>query len=144
MAISDFERWEVEYGRIQNDTIVLLNTGYANFWPSRKDYLGTELRGEDGVRALHFPGLHPEAAAWLVRERQVKAVGIDTASIDHGQSTKFETHVALLSHNVPVFENLTNLQGLPDRGFNVIALPMKIAGGTGGPLRIIAVLPISR
>lgn len=143
-AISDFERWEVEYGRIQNDTIVLLNTGYAKFWPSRKDYLGTELRGEDGVRALHFPGLHPEAAAWLVRERHVKAVGIDTASIDYGQSTKFETHVALLSHNVPVFENLANLNDLPDRGFDVIALPMKIKNGTGGPLRIIAVLPTSR
>ncbi|HRI39891.1 MAG TPA: cyclase family protein, partial [Nitrospira sp.] len=78
---------------------------------------------------------------WLVRERHVKAVGIDTASIDYGQSTKFETHVALLSHDVPVFENLANLDDLPDRGFDVIALPMKIKGGTGGPLRIIAVLP---
>jgi kynurenine formamidase len=144
VANSDFEQWEAGHGRIPNGAIVLLNTGYAKFWPSRKDYLGTELRGEDGVRALHFPGLHPEAAAWLARERHVKAVGIDTASIDYGQSTKFETHVTLLSHNIPVFENLTNLQGLPDRGFNVIALPMKIAGGTGGPLRIIAVLPISR
>jgi kynurenine formamidase len=93
------------------------------------------------VWALHFPGVHPDAAAWLVRERQVKAVGIDTASIDYGQSTKFETHVELLSHNVPVFENLADLNGLPDKGFDVIALPMKIAGGTGGPLRIIAVMP---
>jgi kynurenine formamidase len=78
-----------------------------------------------------------------VRERRVKAVGIDTASIDYGQSTKFETHVALLSQNVPVFENLANLHDLPARGFDVIALPMKIAGGTGGPLRIIAVVPPS-
>jgi kynurenine formamidase len=87
--------------------------------------------------------LHPKAAAWLVRERQVKALGIDTASIDDGQSTKFETHVALLSQNVPVFENLSDLRVLPHRGFDVIALPMKIAGGTGGPLRVIAVLPPS-
>ncbi|HMS83331.1 MAG TPA: cyclase family protein [Nitrospira sp.] len=144
VAISDITRWEIEHGRIPNDSIVLLNTGYAKFWPSRKDYLGTELRGQEGARALHFPGLHPEAAAWLVRERHVKAVGIDTASIDYGQSTKFETHVALLSHNVSVFENLANLNDLPDRGFDVIALPMKIAGGTGGPLRIIAVPPTSR
>ena len=144
VIISDLEAWETQHGRIPDSVIVLLDTGFAKFWPSRKGYLGTVLRGQEGVQALHFPGLHAEAAAWLVRERQVKAVGIDTASIDHGQSTKFETHVALLSHNVPVFENLTNLQGLPDRGFNVIALPMKIAGGTGGPLRIIAVLPISR
>jgi kynurenine formamidase len=140
---ADFERWEAEHGRIQNDAIVLLDTGFARFWPERKDYLGTDLRGQEGVQALHFPGLHPEAAAWLVRERRVKAVGIDTASIDYGQSTKFETHVALLSQNVPVFENLSNLHDLPARGFDVIALPMKIVGGTGGPLRIIAVVPPS-
>jgi len=144
VAISDITGWEGAHGRIPNDSIVLLNTGYARFWPNRKDYLGTELRGEEGVRALHFPGLHPEAAAWLVRERQVKAVGIDTASIDYGQSAKFKSHVALLSDDVPVFENLANLHDLPDRGFDVIALPMKIAGGTGGPLRIIAVVPEPR
>ena len=143
VAISDFERWEAEHGRIPNGAIVLLNTGFTRFWPTRKDYLGTELRGQEGVRALRFPGLHPDAAAWLVRERQVKAVGIDTASIDYGQSTKFETHVALLSQSVPVFENLAELRNLPARGFDVIALPMKIAGGTGGPLRIIAVVPLS-
>lgn len=144
VAILDFKRWEAEHGRIQNDSIVLLDTGFASFWPSRKDYLGTELRGQEGGRALHFPGLDPETAVWLVRERQVKAVGIDTASIDYGQSMNFEAHVALLSANVPVFENLANLHDLPDRGFDVLALPMKIAGGTGGPLRIIAVIPPSR
>lgn len=143
-GIPDFERWEAEHGRIPNGSIVLLDTGYARFWPNRKDYLGTDLRGEEGVRELHFPGLHPEAAAWLVRERRVKAVGIDTASIDFGQSTTFEAHVALLSQNVPVFENLADLHDLPARGFDVIALPMKIAGGTGGPLRIVAVIPRSR
>lgn len=141
VTLEDFEQWEARHGRIQDRAIVLLDTGFAQFWPSRQDYLGTELRGQEGVRALHFPGLHPEAAVWLVRERQIKAVGIDTASIDFGQSTKFETHVALLSHNVPVFENLAGLRDLPVEGFYVIALPMKIAGGTGGPLRIIAVLP---
>jgi kynurenine formamidase len=144
VAVSDFERWEAEHGRIPNGAIVLLNTGFARFWPDRKSYLGTELRGQEGVRALQFPGLHPEAAAWLVDERQVKAVGIDTASIDYGQSTNFETHVALLSQNVLVFENLANLEDLPVRGFDIIALPMKIAGGTGGPLRIVAVVPSSR
>lgn len=144
VTISDLERWEAKHGRIPGQAIILLNTGYARFWPNRKDYLGTELRGEEGVSALHFPGLHPEAAAWLVHERRVKAVGIDTASIDYGQSTKFETHVAFLSQNVPVFENLAELQSLPNSGFDVIALPMKISGGTGGPLRIIAVVPLAR
>jgi kynurenine formamidase len=143
VTIQDIERWETIHGLIPTRAIVLVDTGYARYWPSRQQYLGTELRGVEGVSALHFPGLHPEAAAWLVRERQVKAVGIDTASIDYGQSAKFETHVTLLSQNVPVFENLSDLRNLPDQGFDVIALPMKIARGTSGPLRIIAVLPTS-
>lgn len=141
VTTQDFEQWEVAHGRIPNRAIVLVDTGFARLWPSRQEYLGTELRGPEGVRSLHFPGVHPEAAAWLVRERQIKAIGIDTASIDYGQSTRFETHVAFLSQNVPIFENLGDLGNLPDLGFEVIALPMKIAGGTGGPLRAIAVLP---
>jgi len=141
ILIQDLERWESRHGRIPARTVVLLDTGFGRLWPSRQQYLGTELRGAEGVQALHFPGLHPDAATWLVRERQVKAIGIDTASIDYGRSTRFETHVALLSQNVPVFENLADLSQLPERGFDVIALPMKIAGGTGGPLRIIAVIP---
>jgi kynurenine formamidase len=141
VTVRDVEQWEAMYGRIPDHSIVLVDTGFAGFWPNRKEYLGTELRGEEGVRALHFPGVHPDTAVWLVRERQVKAVGIDTASIDYGQSTTFGSHVALLSHNVPVFENLAGLHDLPEKGFDVIALPMKIAGGTGGPLRVIAVLP---
>ncbi|HMU54574.1 MAG TPA: cyclase family protein [Nitrospira sp.] len=144
VVIQDLERWESTHGRIPAHAIVLLDTGFGRLWPARQQYLGTELRGTAGVAALHFPGLHPDAATWLVRERQVKAVGIDTASIDYGRSTRFETHVALLSNNVPVFENLADLSRLPERGFDVIALPMKIAGGTGGPLRIIAVVPDSK
>ena len=143
ITIQDFERWESAHGRIPNRSIVLLDTGFARYWPSRQQYLGTKLRGPEGVRALHFPGLHPEAAVWLVRERQVKAVGIDTASIDYGRSSKFETHVALLTQSVPVFENLSDLRNLPHREFDVIALPMKIKGGTGGPLRVIALVPAS-
>jgi len=143
VTIQDLEQWEAAHGPIPPEAIVLLDTGFARYWPSRPHYLGTELRGSEAVRSLHFPGLHPEAAAWLVRERRMKAVGIDTASIDYGQSTAFETHVALLSRNVPVLENLADLRSLPHWGFHVIALPMKIAGGSGGPLRAIALLPSS-
>ena len=99
VTIQDFEQWEAEHGRIPIGAIVLVETGFARYWPSRQQYLGTELRGSEGVRALHFPGLHPSAANWLVEQRQIKAVGIDTASIDYGQSTTFDTHVALLSRN---------------------------------------------
>lgn len=87
---------------------------------------------------LHFPGLHPDAARWLVTERTVKAVGLDTPGIDYGQSELFESHVRRFEANVPAFENLARLDELPASGFVVVALPMKIRGGSGGPLRIIA------
>ena len=91
-------------------------------------------------QVVHFPGLDPKAAQWLVDNRDIHAIGIDTPSIDYGQSEYFESHVILLSENIPVFENLTNLGDLPARGFEIIALPMKIKDGSGGPLRIIALL----
>ena len=93
------------------------------------------------MKQLHFPGLHPDAARWLVANRQIKAVGIDTASIDYGQSTLYESHRVLYERNVPAFENLTNLDRLPARGAYIVALPMKIGGGSGAPLRAVAVLP---
>jgi kynurenine formamidase len=93
------------------------------------------------VAKLHFPGLHPDAARWLIANRRIRAVGIDTASIDYGQSTLFESHRLLYERNVPAFENLAALDRLPARGAFVVALPMKIAGGSGAPLRAVAILP---
>ena len=87
---------------------------------------------------LHFPGLHPDAAGWLVSERTIKAVGLDTASIDYGQSTLFESHLILFEKNVPAFENGAALDQFPATGACVIALPMKFKGGSGGPLRFAA------
>jgi len=141
IPVAALEAWEAAHGRIERGSIVLLDTGFARHWPDRVRYLGTDARGPEAVAALHFPGLHPEAARWLVEEREIHAVGLDTASIDYGRSTGFETHRALFAANVPAFENLTNLSALPARGFEVIALPMKIAGGSGAPLRAIALLP---
>ena len=91
---------------------------------------------------LHFPGLHPDAARWLIANRSVKAVGLDTASIDYGQSTLFESHRLLYARDIPAFENLTSLERLPPRGATVIALPMKIKGGSGAPLRAVAIVPL--
>lgn len=139
--VADLQAWERRHGRIPDGALVLLHTGYGRFWPERGAYLGTSARGAAAVEELHFPGLHPEAARWLVAERQVRAVGLDTASIDHGPSRNFEAHQVLCAANVPVFENVGQLDRLPPRGFEVVALPMKIRGGSGAPLRIIAILP---
>ena len=140
VSVADFENWEKRNGRIPPGTIILLRTGFGKFYPDRKKYLGTEERGAEAVAKLHFPGLDPAAARWISTNRSIKAIGLDTASIDYGQSTLFESHRALFEKNIPAFENVANLDQLPAKGFSVIALPMKIKGGSGGPLRIIAIL----
>jgi len=133
--------WEAEHGRIPEGAILLLRTGFGERWPHRLGYLGTDRRGAAAVAELHFPGLHPGAATWLARDRRIAAVGIDTASIDRGQSTDFRSHRVLSEQQIPAFENLANLEQLPATGFRVIALPMKIRGGSGAPLRAVALLP---
>lgn len=144
ISVDDIKKWEVRNGKIPEHSIVLFQTGYGKYWPDKKNYLGTDGRGEAAVKDLHFPGLDPEAAKWLVENCKINAVGIDTASIDYGQSTTFDSHVALMTNNVPAFENVANLDKLPVRDFRIIALPMKIKGGSGAPLRIVAFIPTAR
>ena len=141
VTTDDLARFEREHGVIPDDAIVLIRTGFSRRWPDAGRYLGTATRGEAGAKQLHFPGLHPDAARWLAANRRIGAIGIDTASIDYGQSTLFESHRALYERDVPAFENLTALERLPVTGAVVIALPMKIGGGSGAPLRAIAILP---
>ena len=141
IGVKDFTDWESKNGPIPDGSIVLLNTGYAKYWPDRVKYMGTDKRDDEAVKNLHFPGLDPKAAKWLVENRNINAIGLDTPSIDYGQSQLFESHRILFKENIPAFENVTNLDKLPPKGAIIIALPMKIKGGSGGPLRIIAMLP---
>jgi kynurenine formamidase len=137
---SDITAWEAAHGDIPAGAIVLIRTGWGKRWPDRARYLGTIKTGAAGVAELHFPGLDLDAARALVR-RRVGAVGVDTPSIDYGQSTTFQVHRRLFASNVPAFENVAHLEELPATGAFVVALPMKIKGGSGGPLRIVALLP---
>jgi kynurenine formamidase len=141
VTTQDLLDWEAAHGRIPPEAIVLLRTGFSSRWPDAQSYLGTAERGDAAVPKLHFPGLHPEAARWIVANRPIRSIGIDTASIDFGQSTLFESHRVLYERDIPAFENLTNLDRLPPTGAVVVALPMKIAGGSGAPLRAVAVVP---
>jgi kynurenine formamidase len=137
----DLVAHERRHGRIPKGAIVLLHTGYGRYWPDRERYMGTAELGEAAVPKLHFPGLHPNGARWLVRRRDVRAVGLDTASIDYGQSKLFESHRVLGAAGVPVFENVAKVGRLPSDGFVFVGLPMKIEGGSGGPLRAMAIVP---
>ena len=132
ISVEDLTTWEAQNGKIPDGNIVLFQTGYGKFWDDRTKYMGAE--GDQ----KHFPGLSAEAAKWLVQNRKINAVGIDTASIDYGQSQTFDAHVTLMSENIPAFENVANLEKLPTKAFQIIALPMKIKGGSGAPLRIVA------
>lgn len=132
----DLIAWEKRHGRIPVGAIVLVYTGWEKFWPDKKRYLGSDKPGD--TRGLHFPGFSAEAALFLTKKRTIHAVGLDTASLDYGQSKEFLAHRIFGEANIPGFENLHNLDLLPARGFCVLALPMKIGRGSGAPLRIIA------
>ena len=144
VSVADLERFEAAHGRIPDGAALLLATGFGARWPERARYLGTDERGAVAVAKLHFPGLAPAAARWLVANRKLAAVGLDTASIDPGTSKLFESHQILFAAEIPAFENLAALDRLPPTGATLIALPMKIAGGSGAPLRAVAILPAAR
>ncbi|WP_424363303.1 cyclase family protein [Methylocystis parvus] len=139
LAPDDITAWEEKNGRIPDGAIVLLRTGWSARWPDRKAYLGDDAPGK--VDNLHFPSYGPEAAAFLVAERHVSLIGVDTASVDIGPSHEFLVHRTIGAANVPGLENLMNLDQLPETGALVIAMPMKIAQGSGAPARVIAFAP---
>ncbi len=136
---ADVEAFEALHGRIAPGTIVLVRTGWSRFWGDRKRYLGDDTPGD--ASKLRFPGFGAEAVRLLVEDRRVALLGIDTASIDYGPSTDFAAHRIGAAANVPNLENLAALDQLPATGATVIALPMKIARGSGGPVRVIALVP---
>ncbi len=138
LSLEDLRSWEKLHGNIPSGAIVLLRTGWGKRWPDRKRYLGDDTPGD--ASKLHFPSYGKESAEHLVRQRHVAALGVDTASIDYGASKDFIVHRIASAAGVPGLENVANLDQLPMVGAWVIALPMKIAGGSGGPLRIVALV----
>ncbi|MES2646688.1 MAG: cyclase family protein [Bacteroidota bacterium] len=138
ISVEDITAWEKIHGNIPFEAIVLFKTGFGKYYPDAARYLGTTEKGEKGIASLHFPGIDPALSEWLLKNKKIKAVGIDTASVDYGQSKDFKTHRILYAANIIGFENVANLDALPATGAYVIALPMKIKGGSGAPLRIIA------
>ena len=141
VSVQDFTDWESTHGTTPEGAIILLHTGYGAYWPDRLKYLGTDKTGKPALVDLRFPGLSHVAAKWLIENRKINSIGIDTQSIDYGKSEFFETHQVLCKKNIPFFENVANLDKLPPIGSFVIALPMKIKDGSGAPLRIIAITP---
>jgi kynurenine formamidase len=139
VSMPDIVSYETRYGPIARGAIVLVRTGWSSRYGDKKEYLGDDTPGD--ASNLHFPGFGEEAMRVLVEQRGVAAVGLDTASLDPGKSSEFIAHRIAGGGGVPGFENLTNLDQVPAKGAWLIALPMKIEGGSGGPLRAVAVVP---
>lgn len=142
LTLADVQTWETKHGRIPAGSVVILRTGWASRWGNKKAYLGDDTLGD--ASRLHFPSFGKEAAEYLVHEKKIAGLGVDTASIDSGASRQFMVHRIAGAANVFGLENLTNITSLPPTGAMILALPMKIAGGSGGPVRVIALVPEKR
>ena len=139
LSAEDLRAYERTHGQIPSGAIVVGRSGWGRYWPDKKHYLGSDKPGD--VAHLHFPGFSPEAVKFLLTNRNVMALAIDTASLDPGNSTDFPVHRMWLGANRIGFENLANADKLPFSGATLFCIPMKIGKGTGAPARIFAVLP---
>lgn len=139
LTARDVEEFEQAHGRIPAGTAVLMRTDWSKRWPDAMNYLGDDTPGD--ASHLEFPGYGAEATRILAEQRKVALLGIDTASVDYGKSQDFIVHRIGSAQGVANLENLTNLAELPATGAVIIALPMKIEGGSGGPTRVVALIP---
>ena len=138
ITVADIQNFEKKHRSLKQQDIVLFYTGWGKFWNNKKQYLGSDKLGD--VHHLHFPGLSKQAAKYLV-QRQVKGIGIDTASMDPGKSRDFWAHRVILGANLFGIENIAHLDLLPAEGAELIVAPMKITNGSGAPTRVLALLP---
>jgi kynurenine formamidase len=129
------EEWEKRHGRTPEGAIVLLRTGWASRWPDAQRY-----RNQDAQGTMHFPGFSAGAAK-LLMERKVSGLGCDTLSIDYGASEDFAVHHLALGAGLYHLENLADLTEMPEIGAFLIVAPIKLEGGSGGPVRVFALLP---
>ncbi|HSK08871.1 MAG TPA: cyclase family protein [Vicinamibacterales bacterium] len=142
LQVDDLTRWEAAHGRIPERAWVIMYTGIGTrHYPDRKQVLGTDIQGEAAIPHLTFPGFSPESARWLLEERDIIGVAIDTPSIDYGRSQDFQVHRLLYGAGKVGLENIANLDKLPAAGATLYAAPMPIKDGTGAPARVFAVLP---
>jgi kynurenine formamidase len=127
--------WEQRHGQIPEGAIALLRTGWSSRWPDARSYLN-----QDAAGRMHFPGFSVEAVEWLIK-RKVSGIGCDTMSVDCGASDQYAVHRLALGAGLYHLENLADLSELPEKGAFLIVAPIKLEGGSGGPVRVFALLP---
>jgi len=142
LSVEDILAWEKKHGPIPQGAWVIMHSGIDDrFYPNRKEVLGTDKTGMDAVAELHFPGFSPEAVAFLLANRAITGIAVDTPSIDPGSSKDFKAHRALCKAQKLALENIANLDKIPESGAMLYVIPMFIQNGTGAPARVFAKLP---
>lgn len=136
VTVEDLRAWEDQHGRLPSEGIVLMRSG----WPARWDE-GAAYYNEDTDGQLHFPGFGADAARFLVDERDIVGIGVDTGSVDPGNAAGFPVHGLVNGSGLYHLENLADLSGLPEVGAYLIVAPIKIEGGSGGQVRVFGVIP---
>ncbi|XP_055342319.1 isatin hydrolase-like [Paramacrobiotus metropolitanus] len=138
LSIADVRAHESDHGRLPNGSLLFVYTGWGAKINDKPAFWGTP--DYFNLSQLHYPGVSPAAAEWLVKNRKIKVVGVETGSVDNGQGgLSLQAHAIFLSSGVNIIESVQNLDKLPARGAFVFGLPMKMKGASGSPIRLVAV-----
>ena len=135
VSVDDLLQWEKRHGRIPAGALVAMHSG----WDARATNIDQFLN-RDAKGTMHMPGFSEQAARFLVGERNICGVGVDTLSLDAGAAQKFVAHVAILGAGKYGVEMMANLSRVPSSGATVIVGAPKHVGATGGPARVLAVI----
>jgi len=142
LQVDDIKDWEEHYGKIAEGAWVIMYTGIdTKYYPDKEKVLGTSKRGEEAIPELSFPGFSPESVEFLIKEREITGIAVDTPSIDYGKSKDFKVHQILFAADKLALENIAHLDRLPSVGAVLYVIPMLIKDGTGAPARVFTVLP---
>ncbi|XP_050414236.2 isatin hydrolase [Patella vulgata] len=137
VQISDIEVWETKYGNIPEGAIVLMTSGWTKRYPDKGQVFGSE--NTTNPETFHFPAFHEDAVEWLIQHRNISIVGVDTPSVDYGQTKTFPVHQLLGANNIIGLENVAYLDKVPEHGAIIFAGVTKLYDGSGGPARVIAI-----
>lgn len=135
LGVPDLQEWERRNGLIPKGAVVVMWTGWDTRWKEADRYQNKDPRG-----TLHFPGFSLPSAEFLLTQREIVGIGIDTLSLDYGPSHDFSVHRKVLGANKYMLENLTNLDKVPARGAVLVVLPLNISNGSGSPVRALALV----
>lgn len=136
--VDDLKHWEELSGGTLDGSIVVIRSGWGRRWKDRDAFIGTS---DNDITKLHFPGMSPEAAQWLVDNRDIHGVISESLSLDPGQAKDFMAHRILLAANIYGLENVANVEEIPIFGAMIYVRPMKIGKASGAPTRIVAKYP---